>query len=44
MAALDSLILAAFVLFMIFLVRGFVVQMRDKNENRKSKKRDENEI
>lgn len=34
MAWLDSLILGAFVLFMVFLVRGFVVQMRDKNKNK----------
>lgn len=41
MAVLDSLILAAFLLFMVFLVRGFVVQMRDKNEKRKLNKKDE---
>ncbi|MGB2552582.1 hypothetical protein ACPF04_05320 [Campylobacter sp. MOP51] len=41
MALLDSLILVAFVLSMVFLVRGFVVQMRDKNEKRKLNKKDE---
>lgn len=41
MALLDSLILVAFVLFTVFLVRGFVVQMRDKNEKRKLNKKDE---
>lgn len=40
MAWLDSLVLIAFVLFTVFLVRGFVVQMRDKNK-KKSDKKDE---
>lgn len=35
---LDTLMLAAFVLFMIFLVRGFVVQMKERNDERNSKK------
>ncbi|WP_257792998.1 MULTISPECIES: hypothetical protein [unclassified Campylobacter] len=39
MKILDFAILSAFVLFMIFLVRGFVLQMKERNDERNSKKK-----
>lgn len=39
MKILDTIMLTAFVLFMIFLVRGFTVQMKERNDERNSKKK-----
>ena len=39
MNVIDTVILVLFVFFTIFLVRGFVLQMKERNDERNSKKR-----
>ncbi|MDL0088609.1 hypothetical protein [Campylobacter gastrosuis] len=39
MKFLDTFMLVSFIIFMVFLVRGFALQMQDRNEKRENFKK-----